>query len=84
MAFLVAPRQHSMQPVPNATAPLFTALATVPPTPAEGPIAIAQTVGAFGMIVALIGLLIPTIFYLVWIAVGLMALRYLRRELKRP
>ena len=38
----------------------------------------------FGAIVALIGLVIPTIFYIVWIAVGVAVLVYLRRELKSP
>ncbi len=71
-----------MQPLPNATAPLFDTLATVPPTPAEGPVLIAHTVDTVGFIIAIIGLVIPMIFYIVWIAVGVAVLIYLRRLLK--
>ncbi|MEN6341654.1 MAG: hypothetical protein ABFC89_03750 [Methanospirillum sp.] len=72
-----------MEPVPNATAPLFTALATVPPLPGGTPF-MGEPFDPFGFVVALVGLAIPTIFYLVWIAVGVAVLVYLRRELKRP
>ena len=84
MAFIVALRKHCMQPVPNATAPLFSGLATVPPLPDGTPFLVGEPFNPFGFIVALVGLAIPTIFYLVWIAVGVAALAYLRRELKRP
>lgn len=71
-----------MQGLSNATMPLFTGSATVPPITPGGPVSIAYTVDTFGFIVALIGLLIPMIFYIVWIAVGVAVLVYLRRELK--
>ena len=71
-----------MQPLPDATTPLFDTLATVPPTPAEGPVLIAHTFDAFGFMVAILGLVIPMLFYIVWIVVGVVVLIYLRRQLK--
>lgn len=73
-----------MQPLPGATMPLFDTLATVPPTPAEGPVIIAHTVDTLGFTVAMIGLATPMIFYIVWIVVGVEVLIYLRRQLKGP
>ncbi|MEN6342905.1 MAG: hypothetical protein ABFC89_10155 [Methanospirillum sp.] len=73
-----------MDPVVNATMPLVTHMATVPPLPADGPVVIAHTFDTFGFIVALLSLAIPMVFYLVWIAVGVAALVYLRRQLRGP
>lgn len=71
-----------MQALPNATMPLFDTLATVPPIPETVPFVMGEPFNLFGVIVALIGLVIPMIFYIVWIAVGVAVLIYLRRELK--
>jgi hypothetical protein len=71
-----------MQEIPNATMPLFTMSATVPLITPGGPVQIGYTVDTFGFIVALVGLAIPMIFYLVWTAVGVAVLIYLRRLLR--
>jgi hypothetical protein len=73
-----------VQGLPNATMPLFNASATVPPIPGTTPFIMGEPFNIFGFIIALIGLVIPMIFYIVWIAVGVAVLVYLRRELKSP
>ncbi|KAF5031191.1 hypothetical protein DSECCO2_630280 [anaerobic digester metagenome] len=73
-----------MQELPNATMPLFTASATVPPIAGATPIMTDGPFNPFGFIVALSGLILPTIFYIVWIAVGVAVLIYLRRLLRTP
>ena len=69
--------------IPNATMPLFTVSATVPPIPGATPLMV-EPFNALGFLVALGGLVIPTVFYLVWIAVGVAVLIYLRRLLRNP
>jgi hypothetical protein len=80
--YAVGMRKHSMQGLANATLPLFTASATVPPIPEATPFIMGEPFGLFGFTVALVGLVIPMIFYIVWIVVGVAVLIYLRRMLK--
>jgi hypothetical protein len=82
--FAVGMRKHSMQGLANATVPLFTGSATVPPIPEATPFIMGELFSLFGFTVALVGLVIPMIFYVVWIAVGVAVLIYLRRMLKSP
>ena len=56
--------------------------ATVPPLPAATPILMVEPSSVLLTILALLGLVIPMIFYLIWIAVGIAALVYLLRRLK--
>ncbi len=73
-----------MQPLPNATMPLFDTLATVPPIPETAPFVMGDPFNSIVTTIALIGLVIPMIFYIVWIVVGVAVLIYLRRQLKGP
>lgn len=55
---------------------------TVPPIPETAPVLMGEPVNVFAMFVALIGLALPMIFYLIWSVVGIVALVYLLRLLK--
>lgn len=71
-----------MQALPNDTMPMFDTMATVPPFTETVPSIIDFGPGSpFPAIVALVGLVLP---YVVWIVVGVAALVYLHRRRTSP
>jgi hypothetical protein len=75
----------AIMPMITSTLPTTpsTMAVTVPPIPAGTPL-MGDPFNPFGFLVALGGLILPTIFYLVWIAVGVAVLIYLVRLLRKP